>query len=63
MDWGNVANKTTTNDLTGTNIKTNQKVDIETIKTNPVVNAGTVTFATGAQTDFADTEEEFLGDI
>ncbi len=29
-------------------VPTTQKVDVETIKTNPVVNAGTVTFPTGA---------------
>src|SRR6185503_7271248 len=34
--------------LTGTTIATTQKVDIETIKTNPVVNGGTITFPTGA---------------
>lgn len=34
--------------LSGTTIATTQKVDVETIKTNPVVNAGTVTFPTGA---------------
>lgn len=53
MDWGNVGNKTTSNALTGTTIATTQKVDVDTIKTNPVVNAGTFTFptnATGAST-------------
>jgi hypothetical protein len=34
--------------LSGTTIATTQKVDVDTIKTNPVVNAGTVTFPTGA---------------
>ncbi len=48
VDWGFVANKTTTNDLSGTNIKTTQKVDVDTIKTNPVANGGTVTFPTNA---------------
>lgn len=48
VDWGNVGSKTTSNALTGTTIATTQKVDIETIKTNPVVNAGTVTFPTTA---------------
>jgi hypothetical protein len=47
-DWGDVANKTTTNALTGTTIATTQKVDVETIKTNPVVNGGTITFPTTA---------------
>jgi hypothetical protein len=48
LDWGAVANKTTTNALTGTTIATTQKVDVETIKTNPVVNGGTATFPTNA---------------
>lgn len=48
IDWGNVENLTTSNALTGTTIATTQKVDVETIKTNPVVNAGTVTFPTTA---------------
>lgn len=48
IDWGNVENKTTANALTNTSIITTQKVDVETIKTNPVVNAGTVTFPTTA---------------
>src|SRR3990167_3710135 len=48
MDWGNVENKTTSNALTGTTIATTQKVDVETIKTNAVVNGGTVTFPTNA---------------
>ena len=48
VDWGNVENKTTSNDLTGTTIATTQKVDVETIKTNPVVNGGTITFPTTA---------------
>ncbi len=46
VDWANVGSPTTAVDLSGTNIKTNQKVDVETIKTNPVVNGGTVTFPT-----------------
>lgn len=45
VDWANVGGKTTSNALTNTTIATTQKVDIETIKTNPVVNGGTVTFA------------------
>jgi hypothetical protein len=45
VDWGNVGSKTTSNALTGTTIAVTQKVDVETIKTNPVVNGGTVTFA------------------
>lgn len=48
LDWGNVGNKTTTNALTNTSIITTQKVDVDTIKTNPVVNAGTITFPTTA---------------
>lgn len=48
LDWANVGSPTTTLALTGTTIATTQKVDIETIKTNPVVNAGTVTFPTTA---------------
>lgn len=47
-NWGDVGNPTTTVGLTGTTIATTQKVDVETIKTNPVVNAGTITFPTGA---------------
>lgn len=47
-NWGDVGNPTTTVALTGTTIADTQKVDINTIKTNPVVNAGTVTFPTGA---------------
>lgn len=48
VDWGNVANKTTVNALTNTSIITTQQVDVNTIKTNPVVNAGTITFPTTA---------------
>lgn len=48
VDWANVGGKTTVNALTNTSIITTQKVDIETIKTNPVVNAGTITFPTTA---------------
>jgi len=48
LDWANVGSKTTTNDLSGTTIATTQKVDVETIKTNPVVNGGTITFPTTA---------------
>ncbi len=48
VDWANVGSPTTTLALTGTTIATTQKVDLETIKTNPVVNAGTVTFPTTA---------------
>jgi len=48
VDWANVGSKTTSNALTGTTIATTQKVDIETIKTNPVVNGGTITFPTTA---------------
>lgn len=48
LDWANVGSPTTTVAFTGTTIATTQKVDVETIKTNPVVNAGTVTFPTTA---------------
>lgn len=48
VDWANVGSPTTAVALTGTTIATTQKVDVETIKTNPVVNAGTVTFPTTA---------------
>ena len=44
IDWANVGSPTTTVAFTGTTIATTQKVDVETIKTNPCVNAGTVTF-------------------
>jgi hypothetical protein len=48
VDWANVGSPTTTLALTGTTIATTQKVDVETIKTNPVVNGGTITFPSGA---------------
>lgn len=48
LDWANVGSPTTALVLTGTTIATTQKVDVETIKTNPVVNAGTITFPTAA---------------
>lgn len=48
VDWANVGSPTTTLALTGTTIAVTQKVDVDTIKTNPVVNAGTVTFPTNA---------------
>lgn len=47
-NWGDVGNPTTALNLSGTTIATTQKVDVETIKTNPVVNGGTVTFPTNA---------------
>jgi hypothetical protein len=53
MTWADIAAPTTTVNLSGTTIATTQKVDVETIKTNPVVNGGTFTFptnATGAST-------------
>ena len=43
LDWGVMANKTTTNALTGTTIASTQKVDIETIKTQTVTAAAGVT--------------------
>lgn len=48
VDWANVGSPTTVLALTGTTIATTQKVDVETIKTNPVVNGGTLTFPSGA---------------
>ena len=48
MTWADVASPTTALALTGTTISATQKVDVDTIKTNPVVNAGTVTFPTTA---------------
>lgn len=48
VDWANVGSPTTTLALTGTTIAVTQKVDIDTIKTNPVVNGGTATFPTNA---------------
>ena len=48
LDWANVGSPTTTLALTGTTIAATQKVDVDTIKTNPVVNAGTITFPTTA---------------
>lgn len=48
VDWANVGGPTTTVDLSNTTIKTTQKVDVDTIKTNPVVNGGTITFPTTA---------------
>lgn len=48
VDWANVGSPTTSLALTGTTIAVTQKVDVETIKTNPVVNAGTITFPTTA---------------
>src|SRR3990167_7979667 len=48
VDWANVGSPTTTVALTGTTVAVTQKVDVDTIKTNPVVNGGTVTFPTNA---------------
>lgn len=48
MTWADIAAPTTAVALTGTTIATTQKVDVETIKTNAVVNGGTVTFPTNA---------------
>lgn len=48
LDWANIGSPTTSVALTGTTIATTQKVDVDTIKTNPVVNAGTITFPTTA---------------
>lgn len=43
IDWSKVNAPTTAVDLSGTNIKTNQKVDVETIKTQTVTCAAGVT--------------------
>lgn len=48
IDWANVGSPTTALALTGTTIAVTQKVDVDTIKTNPVVNGGTITFPTTA---------------
>lgn len=48
IDWANVGSPTTSLALTGTTIAVTQKVDVDTIKTNPVVNGGTITFPTNA---------------
>jgi len=48
MTWADVAAPTTTVNLSGTTIATTQQVDVNTIKTNPVVNGGTVTFPANA---------------
>ena len=48
VDWANVGSPTTTLALTGTTIAVTQKVDVDTIKTNPVVNGGTLTFTTNS---------------
>lgn len=48
VDWANVGSPTTSLNLSGTTIATTQKVDVDTIKTNPVVNGGTITFPTTA---------------
>lgn len=48
VDWANVGSPTTSLALTGTTIAATQKVDVDTIKTNPVANGGTVTFPTNA---------------
>lgn len=48
IDWANIGTPTGVVVLSGTTIASTQKVDVETIKTNPVVNAGTVTFPTSA---------------
>lgn len=48
IDFANIGSPTTTVDLSGTTISAGQKVDLNTIKTNAVVNGGTVTFPTTA---------------
>lgn len=48
LDWANIGSPTTSVALTGTTIAVTQKVDVDTIKTNPVVNGGTVTFTTNS---------------
>lgn len=47
-DWAATTNKTSAAVLSATTIATTQKVDVDTIKTNPVVNGGTLTFPTNA---------------
>jgi hypothetical protein len=62
LDWGQVLNKTTANDLTGTNIKTDQKVDVNTIKTQTVTAAAGVTVLASvgtAATSTAQTGDSF----
>lgn len=48
LDWANVGSPTTAQNLSATTIATTQQVDVNTIKTNAVVNGGTVTFPTNA---------------
>lgn len=48
VDWSNVGSPTTTVGLTNTTIADTQKVDVNTVKTNPVVNGGTITFPSNA---------------
>jgi hypothetical protein len=48
VDWANVGSPSTSLNLSATTIAITQKVDVDTIKTNPVVNGGTITFPTGA---------------
>jgi len=48
IDWSNIGAPTTSVNLSGTTIAVTQKVDVDTIKTNPVVNGGTITFPTNA---------------
>jgi len=48
VNWNKVGAPTTSVNLSGTTIATTQKVDIETIKTNPVANGGTITFPSNA---------------
>lgn len=48
VDWANVGSPTTALALTNTTISSTQPVDLNTIKTNTVVNGGTVTFPTNA---------------
>lgn len=61
IDWGNVENKTTTNDLTGTNIKIDQKVDLNTIKTQSVTCAASVTILASVGTAATSTAQ--TGDV
>lgn len=48
IDWLGTAPLALSSQQVQAVVPTTQKVDVETIKTNPVVNAGTVTFPTGA---------------
>ncbi len=48
VDWAVMTGTAATIDLSGTTIAITQKVDVNTIKTNAVVNGGTITFPTNS---------------